>query len=71
MSLAAAVFDVDAATVTLQSSPEDIDSWDSLALLNLMVALEDEFSIELPPEEVAEATDLGAIARLVAERTAA
>ena len=67
-AMAAAVFDVDATTISLASSPADIESWDSLALLNLMVALEDEFSIELPPEDVAEAADLGTIARLVAAR---
>ena len=68
--LAAAIFDVDPASVSPSSTPADIDTWDSLALLNLMVALEDEYGIELPPDEVAEAPDLGAIAQLVAQHAA-
>lgn len=68
--LAAVIFDVDPTAVSPGSTPADIAPWDSLALLNLMVALEDEYGIELPPEEVAEAPDLAAIARLVAKHTA-
>ncbi len=69
-SIAADVFEVDASAVTDASTPDDIETWDSLALLNLMVALEDEFSITLPPDDVAEAPTIGHIAALVAARVA-
>ncbi len=69
-SIAADVFEVEPSTVSDASTPDDIETWDSLALLNLMVALEDEFSITLPPDDVAEAPTLGHIVALVAARVA-
>lgn len=34
------------------SSPDTIESWDSIKHLNLVVALEEEFQIEIPSDEV-------------------
>lgn len=34
------------------SSPDTIESWDSIKHLNLVVALEEEFEIEIPSDEV-------------------
>ena len=39
--------------------------WDSLAQLNLLIALEQEFSLEISPEEGLELVDFESITRLV------
>ena len=46
------VFEKSVEQISLDSTQDDIDSWDSLRHLNLIVALEEEFGIELPIEEI-------------------
>ena len=43
------------------ASTETVETWDSLHHMNLVAALEDEFSIELEPEEVMEMTSYKAV----------
>jgi acyl carrier protein len=50
------------------TTPADIEAWDSLAQLNLVVALEDEFAIQLAPEDMDLMVSVGAIAALVSSR---
>ncbi|MDR0603981.1 MAG: acyl carrier protein [Bacteroidales bacterium] len=49
------VFDTE---VNEQSSQQDIEKWDSLGHLNLIVALEEEFDVLFEPEEIAEMTSV-------------
>lgn len=46
------IFSVPVERITLESSPDTIEAWDSLQHLNLMLALEQEFGLEIAPEEV-------------------
>ena len=46
------VFEVSVETLNEESSSDTIGSWDSLKHLNLILALEEEFNIEIPDEEV-------------------
>lgn len=64
--MAAEMFDADPASITAASTPDDVEGWDSLAMLNLLVALEDEFGITLPPDEFGEAKTVGEIVAIVA-----
>lgn len=64
--LAAGVFGVDRSELTLQTTDDDIESWDSFAQLNLLVAIEDEFEIEVDPEVMQDLHDLGSIVDSVA-----
>lgn len=48
------VFNVAIEDINEQSSRETIENWDSLNQLNLVVELEEEFGIELTPEEIGE-----------------
>ena len=48
------------------SSPDSIESWDSLQQLNLILALEEEFGVVIPDEEAADLTSFPLI-RLVLE----
>lgn len=49
--LAAELFNLPAANISSTSSPADIKAWDSLQHLNLILAVEQEFQIQLEPEE--------------------
>ena len=46
------VFEVPLKTINEKSSPETIESWDSLKHMNLVVALEEEFDIEFNDDEI-------------------
>jgi acyl carrier protein len=46
------VFEVPANEITEESSTDNVANWDSLRQLNLILALEDEFKISIPDEEV-------------------
>ena len=51
----------DAATITLETSLKDDLGADSLDLFELVMALEDEYGIEIPAEELTELTTVGAV----------
>jgi acyl carrier protein len=67
-AIAAEVFGEDIETLTSLTERGVLESWDSLAQLNLMLALEDEFAIHLAPEDIERMNTLGAVADLVSER---
>ena len=46
------VFDVPAAQLNEDSSPDTVDNWDSLKHMNLVLALEEEFGVTFSDEEV-------------------
>jgi acyl carrier protein len=46
------VFTVPLEQITVESTQNQIDAWDSLKHLNLVVALEEEFDITFPVEEI-------------------
>ncbi|MEP6951055.1 MAG: acyl carrier protein [Ginsengibacter sp.] len=46
------VFEVDENDINEDSSADTIDKWDSLRQLNLILALEEEFGVSIPDEEV-------------------
>jgi len=68
--IAADLFGVGVDDIAADTTPADIEAWDSLAQLNLMVALEDEFSIRLTPDDIEQMGSVSAIASLVAAKLA-
>lgn len=64
------VFADDSITVDDATTAEDIEGWDSLAHINLMFSLEDEFSVKIPDEDFANAKNVGEIRRLLEEHGA-
>lgn len=64
----ASVFETDAAAITPDSSPDTIESWDSLKHLNLAVALEEAFGIELSEEDIMELMNFKLIELKVKEK---
>jgi acyl carrier protein len=55
-SIMAKVFGISDAEITADTSNETLERWDSLGHMNLCLALEEEFGIELDGERVAEMT---------------
>ena len=46
------VFDVPVESINDDASSDNIENWDSLRHLNLILALEEEFGVSIPDEEV-------------------
>lgn len=47
-----AVFEVDVDSINEESSQDNISGWESIKTLDLIVALEEEFGVTIPLEEV-------------------
>tara|TARA_B110000037_G_scaffold68939_1_gene83429 strand:+ start:437 stop:667 length:231 start_codon:yes stop_codon:yes gene_type:complete len=46
------ILDVKKGTVSLKTTPSDFDQWDSVATVNIIVALEEEFEIKFKLEDI-------------------
>lgn len=46
------ILDLEEGQLTPESSPIDIDEWDSMANVNIIVALEEEFEIKFKLEDI-------------------
>ena len=63
--IAADIFEVDPQALNTASSPDQVEKWDSIQHLNLVLALEGKYSIAFEPEEMEQMKNLGEIAALV------
>ena len=64
-SVASDILGVATAKLTADSSPHTVESWDSVQHLNLVLALEEKFGVQLSPEEIEQMKTLGATAALI------
>jgi acyl carrier protein len=69
--LLAEVLDVPASTLTEDSSPNDIPTWDSVASMTLMLMLEETFGITFVAEEIAMLTSVRATRKILRDKGAA
>ena len=60
LEMAAGIFSVSLASLSDDSTPETTRGWDSLAHVELLLALEREFQVKLSGNDIAEITSLGA-----------
>ncbi|HEX8916044.1 MAG TPA: acyl carrier protein, partial [Humisphaera sp.] len=67
--VAADVFGLPEDQVTPQASPATVEGWDSVQHLNFVLAVEQEFGVQIPPEEIEGMQSVGAAIEL-AERLA-
>jgi acyl carrier protein len=67
-AIASDIFGVPAGQITADSSPETIETWDSIQHLNLVLALEEKFAVQLAPEEIEEMKSIGAVAAIVEKK---
>ena len=64
-NIASDIFGVPADKITAQSSPETIENWDSMQHLNLVLAVEEKFGVQLEPEDIEKMKNIGAVTELV------
>jgi acyl carrier protein len=64
-SVASDIFGVPTDKITAESSPETIENWDSMQHLNLVLAVEEKFGVQLNPEDIEQMKNIGAVAKLV------
>lgn len=61
------VFECDPAKITLESTPDTLEAWDSLRLLDLILAIEQQADIEISPDRLEEMMSVPAILKVIAE----
>ena len=71
LAVAADVFEVPESTLGAASSPDTIESWDSLHHLSFVVALEQEFGTQFSPEEIEQLLSIELATALVEEKSKA
>ena len=62
------VFDISPDQINEESSIDNIENWDSLKHLNLILALEEEFVISIPDEEVGNLVNFKLISLVINEQ---
>jgi acyl carrier protein len=63
--IASDIFGVPAERLSATSSPDTIENWDSVQHLNLVLALEEKFGLQLSPEEIEQMKNLGETAKVI------
>jgi acyl carrier protein len=63
------VFDEDSITVTPELSANDVDGWDSLTHIRLMLTVEKAFEIKFSVPEIGKLENVGDLVMLIKERT--
>ena len=64
-SIASDLFEIPADRISAASSPETIEAWDSTQHLNLVLAIEQKFTLQLFPEEIEQMKSIGDVTKLV------
>jgi acyl carrier protein len=64
-TMASDLFGVPAERITADSSPQTLEAWDSIQHLNLVLAVEEKFGVQLSPEEIEQMKSIGETAKLV------
>ena len=63
-----AVFEIPAIKIGKESSPDNIESWDSLKHMNLVVALEEEFELEFMEDEILDMMNFDLIISILSDK---
>jgi acyl carrier protein len=62
------VFDEDSIAVTPELSAKDVDGWDSLTHIRLMLTVEKSFKIKLSTSEIGKLQNVGDLVKLIKAR---
>ena len=65
------IFNLSPDQISASSSPDNVEGWDSLQHLNLVLALEKEFDLQFTPEEIEQMLSAELIVDLLEEKLAA
>jgi len=64
------VFDEDQLELTPEMTSNDIESWDSMSHVTMLMAVEDHFNVEFEQWEIMNLPDVGALLALIEKKTA-
>lgn len=65
IEIMAPIFELEESQITENASPENIEKWDSLAHMNLVIALEQEFDIQFTEEQIVESLNFNALVEIL------
>ena len=68
--IVAEVSEVEVERVSLQSSPDNLEEWDSLAQVNIVLSLEQEFGHQFSPEQIESMVSVEKILEVLTARAA-
>lgn len=66
----ASVLEVDESAIGADASMDNVDGWDSLKQMNLVLALEESFGVTIPDEDAGNATSFKLICLVLEEQLA-
>ncbi|KQQ41158.1 acyl carrier protein [Methylobacterium sp. Leaf125] len=66
-SVIAAILEIDENSVDQNTSMDNVESWDSIKHMDLILAIEEEFGVSVPDEEAADLTSYALIKLVVAD----
>ena len=69
-NIVAEVSEVEVERVSLQSSPANLEEWDSLAQVNIVLSLEQEFGHQFSPEQIERMVSVEKIIEVLTTRAA-
>ena len=69
VQLIADVLNIPADQVTPDRSPQNVEGWDSVQHLNLVLALEQSLGIQLAPEEIEQMQSVSGILNIVRQKS--
>jgi acyl carrier protein len=65
VEIMAPIFEVEESEMSENASPENVEKWDSLAHMNLVIALEQEFDIQFTEDQIVESLSFKALADIL------
>lgn len=67
-SVMVSVFEVDSSQINNDTSPDTLESWDSLKHMNLILALEEEFGVEFDDDDIIDMINFKMIVLILKEK---
>ncbi|HZR56019.1 MAG TPA: acyl carrier protein [Terriglobales bacterium] len=64
-NIASDLFSIPVERITAETSPENVEAWDSTQHLNLVLALEEKYDFQLSPEEMEKMRNIGEVVKVV------
>ena len=68
MRMFAEILEVDPRSLSEQSSPENVQGWDSAKSMEIVISMEEAFNLEFSATELAGMTSIGAAKEILTER---
>lgn len=62
------IFDDESIILTKETKAEDIEDWDSLANINILLAIEQEFKVKISLSEISKLKNIGDILDLITKK---